>query len=103
MRRRALLAASGASGGEITFYIQSPLEFNLERKALSGMTWQDWINSDYNLMYESITDNGFYNQFFEIIENTVLHYEDGFMVADQQGTLVSPTDVIENKYVYLYA
>lgn len=104
MRRRALLAsASGASGREITFYIQSPLGFNLERKALSGMTWQDWVNSDYNLMYESITDNGLYNQFFEIIGDEVFHYEDGFMVADQQGTYVSPTDVIENKYVYLYA
>lgn len=103
MRRRALLASvSVANGGEITFYILHPEGFNLERKALYGMTWQDWINSDYNLMYESITDNGLYNQFFEIIENTVLHYEGGFMVADQQGTLVSPTDVIENKYVYLY-
>ena len=102
MRRRALLAASIPSGGEITFYIHSPWGFNLERKALSGMTWQDWVNSDYNLMYESITDNGLDNQFFEIIDNNVYHYDDGWAVTNQQGTLVSPIDVIENNYVYLF-
>lgn len=103
MRRRALLAsASGTSEGEITFYIHSPWGFNLERKALSGMTWQDWVNSDYNLMYESITDNGLDNQFFEIIDNEVYHYDEGWAVTNQQGTLVSPIDVIENNYVYLY-
>lgn len=102
MRRRALLAASGESGGEITFYIQNPWGFNLERKALSGMTWQDWINSDYNLMYENITDNGLDYQFFEIIGNEVYHYNEGWAVANQQGTPISPAYVIENNYVYLY-
>lgn len=102
MRRRALLAASRASGGEITFYIQSPLGFNLERKALSGMTWQDWVNSDYNLMYESITDNGLDNQFFEILDGEVYHYDEGWLVTNQQGTSISPADVIENNYVYLH-
>ena len=98
-----MASASEVSGGEITFYILHPFGFNLERKALYGMTWQDWINSDYNLMYESITDNGLDYQFFEIIGDEVYHYDEGWAVTNQQGTSISPTDVIENNYVYLSA
>lgn len=44
MRRRALLAASGAK--EITFYIDDQM-YVTPMKALHGMTWGEFVNSEY--------------------------------------------------------
>lgn len=50
MRRRALLAASMQSGGNlITFTIN-----NTEYQAEEGMTWGEWVDSEYNVINASI-------------------------------------------------
>lgn len=53
MRRRALLANSQVGGGEwgeeITFYLDTvPLGGYYTLTARDGMTWADWVESEYN-------------------------------------------------------
>lgn len=55
MRRRALLAARGTSGGGneevrvIKFYVSDSFtDETTEYEAMSNMTWEEWIDSDYN-------------------------------------------------------
>ena len=55
MRRRLLLAASGTSGGGneevrvIKFYVYDSYKGETtEYEAMSNMTWEEWIDSDYN-------------------------------------------------------
>lgn len=104
MRRRALLAASGASGGDlIRFSIKSPNPDNpiLNREAVRNMTWAEWVNSYYNLKYADIDENGFYSQYFEVIYGIyICHYEEGWDVAYPQGGYVRPDDIIIENLVY---
>lgn len=81
----------------IAFSIETPNhEFPLlERYAEEGMTWEEWCNSEYNLMYE---DEG---QFFEILGEEVYHYDEGWCVC-AGAFAVNKNDIIENGSVYTY-
>lgn len=54
MRRRALLAASGASGSswgqlfDFTIRSRAYSSNNCYTSAYEGMTWRDWVNSEFN-------------------------------------------------------
>ena len=68
------------------------------------MTWGEWVQSDFNLMYENIEDNGFSSQYFEIIDDDIYHYDEGWPVAhvnDGVVQFVKSTDIIEGNFVYI--
>ena len=86
----------------ITFSIESPNpEFPLlERQAESGMTWEEWVYSDYNLMYEDIY------QHFETFSyaSYVNHYEESWQICyDGNNTYVGKEDTIIPNYRYTYS
>lgn len=90
-------------GGEIiTFYIKSPNPEHpiLSRQAEKGMTWGEWIESDYNLRYDDELDNGFENQYFEILGDIISHYDDGWYVAYPQDDYARPNDIIIDNFTY---
>ena len=104
MRRRALLAASGASGGDlIRFSIKSPNPTNpiLNREAVRNMTWAEWVNSYYNLKYIDIEENGETFQYFEESSYGIMH-DEGWFVGYPQGGYVRPDDIIIENLVYNY-
>lgn len=103
MRRRALLAASAASRGDlIRFSIKSPNPENpiLNREAVRNMTWAEWINSDYNLKYADIPDNGLDSQYFEDLDVAISHYEEGWCVVYPQVGFVGLDDIIIENFIY---
>lgn len=85
----------------ITFSIESPNpEFPLlERQAESGMTWEEWVHSNYNLMYEDI-----YQHFETFSHNSVvIHYEESWRICyDRNNTYVGKEDIIIPNYRYTY-
>lgn len=105
IRRRALLAASSASGGDlIRFSIEGPNSENpiLNREALRNMTWAEWVNSYYNLKYADIHENGLYDQYFEVVGNYIAHYDEAWLVVSPQGDYVRPDDIIIENLIYSY-
>lgn len=81
MRRRALMAASMQGGGggeygeEIAFYFDSrPYGGLYELKALDGMTWADWISSQYNTMGVEMGDT--YGDVYWM-DLTIVYYDTG--------------------------
>lgn len=59
-RRRLLLAQRKSGGTEITFYIAVDFFASsyTPQNALEGMTWRDWVNSEYNKDgYEIVNDS----------------------------------------------
>ena len=102
MRRRALCAASAAGGDLIRFSIKSPNPEHpiLNREAVRDMTWAEWINSDYNLKYADIDENGFSDQYFEVLGNVIAHYDEGWYVVYPQVGYVSQDDVIIENFNY---
>lgn len=87
MRRRALLAASAASGGGlITFFVN-----DVEYQAENGMTWEDWVNSEYN------------SGEFGIDIDDSIGYGFGGMFIEWVGTnggYVYAPDIIQENYYY---
>lgn len=86
------------------FSIESPNPDNpiLNREALRNMTWAEWVNSDYNLKYADIDENGSYNQYFEVLGNNICHYEESWGVAYPQGGYVRSDDIIIENLIYSY-
>ena len=95
LRRRALLAASqtgGRFGEPFSFYIANHwLRPNyIEYTALEGMTWENWVNSEYNI------DNFICTSFGDEI---VIQNIDGLFVI-YRGSSVSPADIINANTQY---
>lgn len=86
----------------IRFSIKSPNPDNpiLNRESVRNMTWAEWVNSDYNLKYADITENGHYNQYFEVLQNLIAHYEEAWNVVYPQGGYVRPDDIIIENLIY---
>ena len=70
----------------IKFYIQS-----IEYTATEGMTWEEWIESEYNSTKEFIKDND------EIFTSTYYSYK----VKYDWNRAVFRTDIITNNYNYI--
>ena len=89
MRRRALLAASQPSGGgdwgeEITFYIDTkPLGGLYTLTAREGMTWADWVNTDYNTMGIVISYDGVGDGYVDYMGLVIVSYDSGVSVHPQ--------------------
>ena len=73
------------SPGLITFTIE---KFNFIFVAENGMTWQEWVVSEYNYI------NGIYS-FFEFFDDNLVHTYSNLVVD------VLPSDVIEDGVHYL--
>ena len=104
-RRRAVLAASNVKKKIITFYILSfnPLNPILERQAESGMTWRDWVSSDYNLQYKDVLENGETYQVFEILEykgNDYILHDEGWTVFVSPDVPTRADDFIIDNFTY---
>lgn len=96
MRRRALCAASVVSGNdEIIFYIDVSSEIE-EYRAKDGMTWREWVSSDYN------TGGYLINTRYNIISKTSGRVEVGVKYTYYDLDYVSVDDIIENKHEYCY-
>lgn len=76
-------------GEEITFYINAvPFGPLHELKALDGMTWEDWINTEYNIL--TLT-----------IDNKIVVYPPGlFSIKNNNGAPVKSSDIIITEYTY---
>lgn len=96
MRRRALMASSKPSGGgfgePFSFYIaDKPFRPNyIEYTALEGMTWENWVNSEYNID-NFICASDFGGMGIQNIKGNVVIY---------QGPRVSPEDIISANTKY---
>lgn len=66
------------------------------------MTWAEWVNSDYNLKYADIDENGLSNQYFEVNGNSIAHYEEGWDVTSPYGGFVRSDDIIIENLIYSY-
>lgn len=102
-RRMMMAAASAASGGDlIRFSIKSPNPENpiLNREAVRNMTWAEWVNSDYNLKYADIYENGLSNQYFEALTNEIYHCDEGWAIVCPQIDFVKPDDIIIENFIY---
>lgn len=80
----------------ITFTFQP---FSIERQAVEGMTWGEFVNSDYNVP----TDDGYLfitmpSQEYLVI---VLHSPYGNYYVEYGGKVMTPTDVIINGAAYI--
>ena len=64
------------------------------------MTWAEWVNSDYNLKYDDILENGFSNQYFEVLGNEIFHYDEAWCVVYPQVGYVNSDDVIIENFIY---
>lgn len=95
IRRRALLAASvGGGGEEITFYIDSaPFGPVHELKALDGMTWEDWIDSEYNTV-------GIYGESYGG-DVAILYPPIGLNITDSGGQYVRGYHIIFAEVTYI--
>lgn len=97
MRRRALLAANkprGGGGKEITFYFDAtPFGPFHELKALDGMTWGDWVDSEYNTI-------GIYSESYENYV-AILCPPFGLSVASSDGWYIKGDNIIIEEYTYL--
>ena len=99
MRRRALLAASMQSGGGggwgdlITFKIAADMMGRnyITYNAYDGMTWYDWIKSEFNVDKYYIDDN-------DLIYSSLTIFP--MNVINSSGGAVYKTDYIEagNRY-----
>lgn len=94
IRRRALLAASGASGGggewgeEITFYLDTlPFGDYYTLTARDGMTWADWVESEYNTIGVWFSEYEVYWNYFGICDYWT-------------GILIKTTDKIISEKIY---
>lgn len=95
MERRRLLLAQKKSGGgtEITFYFDSqPFGPIYELKALDGMTWGDWIDSEYN------TVGIFGDPYGDVV---AILFPPGFSVTDSGGLWVTGDQIIFAETTYL--
>jgi hypothetical protein len=94
MRRRALLAQRKSGGGaEITFYIySSPFGPVYELKALDGMTWGDWVDSEYNTI-------GIFEEPYG--DEVIILYPPGLGVTDSGGSWVKGDQIIFAETTYL--
>lgn len=97
MRRRALLAASQPSGGEnlFTFYIYDPL-WNLTEKyqAEMGMTWGEWVNSEYNIG----------NYIVDELDSSIAKFDEGIpigWVGDDYGYIYSSDVITQKEYILI--
>lgn len=63
--------------------------------ALEGMTWEDFMYSDYNTNYD------FYSDPWEVYSIFWGNDYSRYMVCDADGFRVSPTDTLIDGYVYL--
>lgn len=95
MRRRALLASAiDGSNDEIIFYISSV--YLEEYRAKQGMTWREWVSSDYN------TGGYLINTRYNIISKMSGRVEIGVKYAYSAPNYVPVDDIIENKRQYYY-
>ena len=96
MERRRLLLAQRKSGGgeEITFYIDStPFGPFHELKALDGMTWGDWIDSEYNTI-------GIFGESYGGVV-AILYPPMDFNITSSGGAWVTGDDIIVAETTYL--
>ena len=86
----------------IRFSIKSPNPDHpiLERQAERGMTWEEWVESYYNLRYEDELDDGWESEYFESLGDKIAHYNEGWWVVYPQDGLVRPNDIIIDNFTY---
>ncbi len=93
-RRRLLFAASGGGGKEITFYIDAaPAGPFHELKALDGMTWEDWVDSEYNTI-------GIFSESYENFV-AILYPPLGLSILTSDGQFIKGDNIISAETTYL--
>lgn len=73
----------------ITFYID-----NREYQYEEGMTWKEWINSEYN------TDNFVFYR--NVIKNNGYRCDGLYVYTNGRHIYVEGTDYIDEKYIYKF-
>lgn len=88
------MAGSGEGFDEITFYIDAePFGPFHELKALDGMTWGDWVDSEYNTI-------GIYRELYGDAVAIVYPYM-GFNIVSSEGEFVKGHYIISAETTYL--
>lgn len=96
LRRRMMMAKkpSGGFGEEITFYLDTaPFGPVYELKALDGMTWGDWIDSEYNTI-------GIFGESYGGVV-AILYPPIGLNITDSNGQYVIGDHIILAETTYL--
>ena len=91
--RRRMMMAKKPSG--VIFYIEGNGDTIVEHRAKQGMTWREWVSSDYN------TGGYLINTRYNIISKSSGRLEIG-VKYHIGGHFVGVDDLIENKYEYYY-
>lgn len=88
-----MMMAKKPSG--VIFYIEGNGDTIVEHRAKQGMTWREWVSSDYN------TGGYLINTRYNIISKSSGRLEIG-VKYHFGGHFVGVDDLIENKYEYYY-
>ena len=98
MLRRLMLAQAMQGGGggnfgeEITFYFDAfPFGDFHTLKALDGMTWKDWVDSEYNTLGCFLEESG---------DSTYVTFPPFLSIAYDGGYSVQTSELIIKDYTY---